>query len=404
MYTVIIGHRRLNAAKLAGLTSVPCVVSDMDELQQRRTMLMENMQRNELTPYEQAKGFQMIMDLGGTLDEIVRDTGFSETTVKSRLEWAKLDDEEFKKLEGKQISITELNSLSKIEDMKLRNEALSYLGTANFNYRFSEILSKDKWNRKKAGIIEMLQSFAMEAGNDMDLRDYSFVSSFSQYNDGSKYKVPDDAKTKQYVYKIAPSGSVELYRWFDRTESERRIAEQQALVAKQKELQDRILAINETMFKLRFEFVKNYEPKAEDAMLIWPFVVKAMRNLAGYYDHNLRVYSELIDEPSLADATIRSLDNPGVMEVINKQLKKNPLKTMFQLAYNFSDSPSNSFIMMGWRSNLRKLVPVQKDNQRLSALYNPLLKTLGYEISDEEAKLMWGEHEIYFKEGDVLDE
>ena len=55
-YTVIIGHRRLAAAKLAGLETVPCAVVEMSEDDQLATMLAENMQRSDLTVYEQAEG------------------------------------------------------------------------------------------------------------------------------------------------------------------------------------------------------------------------------------------------------------------------------------------------------------------------------------------------------------
>ena len=68
-YTVVIGHRRLAAAKLAGLSTVPCaVVYDMDHKTQLSTMLLENMQRSELTYVEQADGFQMMLDLGETVE------------------------------------------------------------------------------------------------------------------------------------------------------------------------------------------------------------------------------------------------------------------------------------------------------------------------------------------------
>ena len=70
LYTVIIGHRRLAAAKLIGLKELPCIVVDMSEREQLSTMLVENMQRVDLTIYEQAQGFQMMLDLGDTVDEI----------------------------------------------------------------------------------------------------------------------------------------------------------------------------------------------------------------------------------------------------------------------------------------------------------------------------------------------
>ena len=52
-YTVIIGHRRLAAAKLAGLKTVPCAIVLMDYREQLSTMLAENMQRSDLTVFEQ---------------------------------------------------------------------------------------------------------------------------------------------------------------------------------------------------------------------------------------------------------------------------------------------------------------------------------------------------------------
>lgn len=63
-YTIIIGHRRAAAAQQAGLFEVPCVVVEMDEREQLQTMMIENMQRSDLTTYEQAQGFQLMLDLG----------------------------------------------------------------------------------------------------------------------------------------------------------------------------------------------------------------------------------------------------------------------------------------------------------------------------------------------------
>jgi ParB family chromosome partitioning protein len=77
MYTVIIGHRRLAAAKKAGLTEVPCIIAEMDYKKQIGTMLLENMQRSDLTALEQAQGFQMMLDLGETQAAIAMQTGFS---------------------------------------------------------------------------------------------------------------------------------------------------------------------------------------------------------------------------------------------------------------------------------------------------------------------------------------
>lgn len=95
-YWVVIGNRRLAAAKAAGLKELPCVVSDMDVATQQATMLLENMQRIDLTLYEQAHGFQMCLDFGITEDELKVKTGFSKKTIKHRLKLLELDKEKFK--------------------------------------------------------------------------------------------------------------------------------------------------------------------------------------------------------------------------------------------------------------------------------------------------------------------
>ena len=94
-FTVVIGNRRMEAAKAAGLTELPCVISGMDHREQIATMLEENMQRQDLTVYEQAQGFQMMMDLGYSPKQISEKTGFSEKTVKDRIKFTKFNQKNF---------------------------------------------------------------------------------------------------------------------------------------------------------------------------------------------------------------------------------------------------------------------------------------------------------------------
>jgi ParB/RepB/Spo0J family partition protein len=83
-YLVVIGNRRLEAAKAAGLKELPCFVSDMDERTQLTTMLAENMQRADLTITEQIDGIQECLDLGLSDAEIRKKTGLSKTTYSER--------------------------------------------------------------------------------------------------------------------------------------------------------------------------------------------------------------------------------------------------------------------------------------------------------------------------------
>lgn len=141
-FTVVIGHRRLAAAKLAGLKEVPCVIANMDAKEQVRTMLLENMQRSDLTVYEQAQGFQMMLDMGDSVEEIAAKSGFSKATVRRRVKMLELDQGTLKTVSERQLSLTDFDELAKIEDTKARNACLSEIGTSNFKLSVTTQLRK----------------------------------------------------------------------------------------------------------------------------------------------------------------------------------------------------------------------------------------------------------------------
>ena len=125
-YIALIGHRRSAAAKLAGLKEVPCrIVDGLSVREQMAIMLEENMQRNDLTVWEQANRFQMMLDIGETEQTIADKTGFSRATVRHRINLAKLNPALLKrKEEGFQLSLTDFYELEKVKDVEQRNQLL----------------------------------------------------------------------------------------------------------------------------------------------------------------------------------------------------------------------------------------------------------------------------------------
>ncbi len=161
-YTLIIGHRRCAAARQAGLEKVPCrIVEDMDKKDQVGTMLEENMQRNDLTVYEQAQGFQMMLDLGETEETIADKTGFSRTTVRRRLNIAKLDQKELQKKEQDesfQMSLKDLYALEQVEDIKTRNKILKEASSSrDLIWRAQQAAADAERDKKKDQIIKLLE-------------------------------------------------------------------------------------------------------------------------------------------------------------------------------------------------------------------------------------------------------
>lgn len=161
-YTILIGHRRYNAAKEAGLKALPCrIVEDVAEIEQLSIMLEENMQRTDLTIWEQANGFQLMLDLGDTEDSLAEKTGFSKQTIRHRLNIAKLDAKELKKKEQDemfQLSLRDLYELEKIESIEKRNEILKISNNSrDLVWRAHTAAEQEKMDKKAEIIIKALK-------------------------------------------------------------------------------------------------------------------------------------------------------------------------------------------------------------------------------------------------------
>lgn len=125
-YKALIGHRRLAAARIAGIKTVPAkVIEEMDRRDQIARMAAENMQRQDLTVWEEAECFQLMLDLGETAKSISEKTNKSESTVRRRLQIAKLDKEKVNKATSVyQISLSDLEQLEKVKSIETRNAIL----------------------------------------------------------------------------------------------------------------------------------------------------------------------------------------------------------------------------------------------------------------------------------------
>lgn len=149
-FYVLIGNRRLQAARKTSLKTLPCAVAEgLSEAEQVAIMVQENMQRKDLTPVEEAQGFQYMLDLGVPEDEIAKKTGISKATVKRRLELNKLDPELVAKRTGGdsgdffQLSLTDLDRLARLPDVEDRNRILEFAkGSENLKYLVEENIKK----------------------------------------------------------------------------------------------------------------------------------------------------------------------------------------------------------------------------------------------------------------------
>lgn len=197
-FTVVIGHRRLAAAKEAGLIELPCAIVDMTEEEQITTMMSENVQRNDLLPYEQAHGYQTMLDLGISVKDMAAKTGVSERTVYRRLKLTEFDQEKLTAASNKAITFEELDRLAQIKDEKRRNDVLSLFGTKDYDWKFQLALKDQKeeemrevWRKAltEAGAEEMENPFGTghKQVNQMQLGKFKPEAMTKLMLDGIKY-------------------------------------------------------------------------------------------------------------------------------------------------------------------------------------------------------------------------
>jgi ParB family chromosome partitioning protein len=120
-FQIIAGERRWRAAQLAGLQRVPAVVREIPETQALEITLVENIQREDLSPIEQAKAFERLTDeFGFTQEEVARRTGKDRATIANTLRLLKLEAPIRDLLDHGRLSAGHGRALLAIEDKRLR--------------------------------------------------------------------------------------------------------------------------------------------------------------------------------------------------------------------------------------------------------------------------------------------
>lgn len=142
MYELIAGERRFKASQLAGLTEVPVLIRDISEREALEIALIENLQREDLNPIEEAEGYKRLADMGMTQEEVAQAVGKARVTITNALRLLQLPAEALKALEENQISAGHARALLMLPEAK-RAWGLSEVLSRNLNVRETERL-KDR--------------------------------------------------------------------------------------------------------------------------------------------------------------------------------------------------------------------------------------------------------------------
>ena len=93
-YEIIAGERRYKASALAGLTKIPAIIRNLDDKESSKVALLENLQRRNLNPIEEARTYQKILELDEmTQEELAKTMGKSHSAVANKIRLLGLSDE-----------------------------------------------------------------------------------------------------------------------------------------------------------------------------------------------------------------------------------------------------------------------------------------------------------------------
>ena len=125
-YEIIAGERRYKASTMAGLTKIPAIIKNLDDKESSKVALIENLQRKDLTPIEEARTYQKILELDAlTQEELARTMGKSQSAVSNKLRLLALTDEVQDALLHEQISERHARSLLNVTDKQKQVELLN---------------------------------------------------------------------------------------------------------------------------------------------------------------------------------------------------------------------------------------------------------------------------------------
>ena len=143
-YQIVAGERRWRASRLAGLERVPVVIKEMPDSEVMELALIENLQREDLNPIEEAEGYKTLMDTYALTQEQVADrVGKSRSAVANALRLIGLYDAEKEALQNGEITAGHARALMSIPDKELRRQALE-LAKSGASVRQIERISKQQ--------------------------------------------------------------------------------------------------------------------------------------------------------------------------------------------------------------------------------------------------------------------
>lgn len=177
-YEIIAGERRWRASKMAGLKEIPCLLKDVDEKASAKYALIENIQREDLNPIEEAIAYQKLMEeYNLTQEEVAKEIGKSRPYIANTVRLLNLNSEVIKYISNGELTAGHGKVLLGIEDKEEQLEAANRILKDSLNIRETESLATKikkptRSRRKKAkdsNVIDLEESLMRILGTKVNL-------------------------------------------------------------------------------------------------------------------------------------------------------------------------------------------------------------------------------------------
>lgn len=151
VYVIVAGERRYRAAKLAGLKKIPCIVRSFSDLQRMEISLIENIQRENLNPVEEARAFSYLLTQAGIKqEELAQRVGKGRSTITNSLRLLNLPEKMLEGLEKGYITSGHARALLSVDNPADQEVLFSKIISEDLSVRQAEALANELNNGKRA--------------------------------------------------------------------------------------------------------------------------------------------------------------------------------------------------------------------------------------------------------------
>ena len=170
-YQIIAGERRYRASKMAGLTEIPVVIIEADELKTAELAIVENVQREDLNPYEEAQAYASLMeDFDLTQEQVSERVGKSRSAIANTLRLLDLPDEVLEMLKTGDISAGHARALLALKDKEAIVDTAQKILIRSLSVRDTEALVKKLNKLYESTAPDEAEEYAVDYVKDLEDR------------------------------------------------------------------------------------------------------------------------------------------------------------------------------------------------------------------------------------------